>query len=273
MQRILNALLQFRNPILYFFLLTISLSITNNRSAFHEYTLEKYGFYFSSKLYAFQYSISNYFNLGTVNRQLLEENEKLKAVELEINKLPLYPGALIKPQRFPYKLKKATVLKNSFQNQRNFILINQGSSHGIRPEMGVISNNGIVGIVHSVSKNYANVISVLHQDLKINVRTTKSPAFGSLVWKGGSPLEFKIEDIVTNANIHVGDTIITGGMSFYFPLGIPIGHITHLEKNEENGYFSIDAQLFNDPSQVYYVYVLENQDFEELESLQKNIVQ
>ncbi|MDA0985402.1 MAG: rod shape-determining protein MreC, partial [Bacteroidetes bacterium] len=176
-------------------------------------------------------------------------------------------------QRFPFKIKKATVLKNSFQNQRNFILINQGSSHGIRPEMGVISNNGIVGIVHSVSKNYANVISILHQDLKINVRTTKSPAFGSLVWKGGSPLEFKIEDIVTNANLHVGDTIITGGMSFYFPLGIPIGQITHLEKNEENGYFSIDAQLFNDPSQVYYVYVLENQDFEELESLQKNIIQ
>ena len=165
------------------------------------------------------------------------------------------------------------MLKNSYQNQRNFLTLNIGSDDGIQPEMGVISKNGIVGVVHSVSKNYSNVISILNKDLKINVRTNKNPAFGSLVWSGASPLEFKIEDIVSNAKLSLGDTLITGGMSSYFPLGIPIGKITKLNKIKGSGYYSIDAILFNDLSQIYYVYVLENTDFHEIKSLQKNISQ
>ena len=271
MQRILNALFQFRNPILYLFLLILSISFNYNRNAFHESNLDKYSFLISAKLHRIQFAISRYFNLRTVNDQLLEENEKLKFLVLQSNKLPLYPDALTKSMRFPFNAKKATVIKNSFQNQRNFIIIDQGSDNGIKPEMGVVSNNGIVGIVHSVSSNYANVISILNQDLKINVRTKNSPAFGSLVWKGGSSIEFKVEDIVSNAKIKIGDTLITGGMSSYFPLGIPIGQITHLEKKDESGYFSIEATLFTDPSQVFYTYVLENTDYEELQSLQKNL--
>ena len=273
MQRILNALLQFRNPILYFLLLGLAISFTYNRSPFHEYNIEKYGFFFSSKLYAASDGISQYFKLRIVNQQLLEENERLKVDELISAEIPLYPDALKKPKRFPFKVKKAHVLKNSFQNQRNYLTIDIGSIDDVKPEMGVISNSGIVGVVHSVTDHYANVISILHQDLKINVRATKSPAFGSLVWSGKKPQEFRVEDVVSNANIKIGDTLITGGMSSYFPLGIPIGKITRLDKIEGSGYYSIDAELFEDLSQIYYVYVLENIDFQELQSLQKKLPQ
>ena len=271
MQRIFNALLQFRNPILYFLLLGLSISFTYNRSPFHEYNIEKYGFFFSSKLYAARDGISQYFKLRIVNQQLLEENERLKVDELISAEIPIYPDALKKPKRFPFKVKKAHVLKNSFQNQRNYLTIDIGSIEGIKPEMGVISNSGIVGVVHSVTDHYANVISILHQDLKINVRATKSPAFGSLVWSGKKSQEFRVEDVVSNANIKIGDTLITGGMSSYFPLGIPIGKITRLEKIDGSGYYSIDAELFEDLSQIYYVYVLKNIDFQELQSLQKKL--
>jgi len=273
MQRILNALLQFRNPILYFFLLGLSFSFAFNQSAFHEFNIQKYGFYLSSKLYAFKGALRSYYNLKEINQQLLNENEQLKKINLTLDNIPLYPLAFNQSKRFPFKVKKANVLKNSYQNQRNFLILDIGTENGVHPEMGVISNNGIVGVVHSVTKNYSNVVSILHQDLKINVRTNKSSAFGSLVWTGKNPLEFKIEDIVSNANLREGDTVITGGMSSYFPLGIPIGKISKLEKIEESGYYSVNAELFNDPSQIYYVYVLENLDFQELESLQKKISQ
>lgn len=274
MQRILIALLQFKNPILYLFLLGLSLSFASKRSSFHEYTLEKYGFFFSSKLYATRDKITRFIHLKQVNEQLLEENERLKTAALNSKDLLLYPTAMKTEKRFPFTVKKAHVLKNSFQNQRNFLTLDIGSKNGVRPEMGVISNNGILGVVHSVSENYANVISILHQDLKINVRTSQSPAFGSLVWSGKGPQEFKVEDIiVSNAHIAVGDTLITGGMSSYFPLGIPIGAISKLEKTEGSGYYSIEAQLFEDPSQVYYAYVIENMDFNEIQSLQKELPQ
>jgi rod shape-determining protein MreC len=273
MQRILNALLQFRNPILYFFLLGLSIAFSFNQSPFHQYTIEKYGFYFSAKIYEIKDGLSHYFTLKKVNQQLLEENKQLKSRELTSPLIPLYPEALEKPKRFPFKVKKANVLKNSFNNQRNFLTLDMGSKQGIQPEMGVISKNGIVGVVHSVTPNYSNVISLLHQDLKINVRTNKSPAFGSLVWSGKDPTKFLIEDVVSNANISVGDTIVTGGMSSYFPLGIPVGKVTKLEKIQGSGYYSIEASLLNDLSQLYYVYILENIDFQELQSLKKKLPQ
>ena len=62
-------------------------------------------------------------------------------------------------------------------------------------------------------------------------------------------------------------------MSSYFPLGIPIGKISKLNKIQGSGYYSVDAILFNDLSQIYYAYVIENLDFKEIKSLQKNISQ
>ena len=135
---------------------------------------------------------------------------------------------------------------------------------GIQPEMAVISKNGVVGLVQDVSENYSNVISILHQDMKINVRLKNNRAFGSLAWKGKHPQDFQIEDIVTSAQIRVGDTLITGGMSSYFPVGIPLGKVVQLDSSQLDGYYTIDVKLFEDPSQVQYVYLLENQDREEI---------
>ena len=71
-------------------------------------------------------------------------------------------------------------------NQRNNLIIDKGSVDGIKNEMGVISKNGIIGIVNSVSKNYSRVISILNQEIKINVRL-KNNALGSMYWKGLNP--------------------------------------------------------------------------------------
>ena len=137
--------------------------------------------------------------------------------------------------------------------------------------MGVITSNGILGIVKSVSKKYASVISLLHQDLKINVRFKHSDAFGSLVWKGKSPTEFSVEDIVSSAQLQLGDTIVTGGMSSYFPYGIPLGTITQLENDINSGFYMMTAELFENPSEVYAAYVIENKFKEEIDFLNKEV--
>ena len=162
------------------------------------------------------------------------------------------------------------MIKNSFLNQRNNLIIDKGSVDGIKNEMGVISKNGIIGIVNSVSKNYSRVISILNQEIKINVRLKKNNALGSMYWKGLNPLEFKIEDVINNVSFKKGDTIISGGMSSYFPYGIPLGEVVDFESNSQNGYYTINARLFEDPSLVNYVYILTNEDKKEIKQLQEN---
>tara|TARA_A100001011_G_scaffold162951_1_gene171430 strand:+ start:31251 stop:32072 length:822 start_codon:yes stop_codon:yes gene_type:complete len=271
MQRILNALVRFRNPILYFLLLGISLLFLNGSSNFHRNQLEKYGLYFSQSIFNVSYNIKNYLNLKKINERLLEENELLKDLQLKSNRIPLYPDFLKIKRRFPFKVKVANVIKNSFLNQRNYIIIDKGYVDGITQEMGVISDQGIVGIVKSVSKHYSSVISILNQDLKINIRLKNSSAFGTLSWKGINPNNFQVDDVVANSLIIEGDTILTGGMSSYFPLGIPLGKISSFKSDDKSGYYKIDVSLFEDPSQVYYVYVIENKDIVDIKKLKQNL--
>jgi rod shape-determining protein MreC len=139
--------------------------------------------------------------------------------------------------------------------------------------MGVISANGIIGLVQAVTDNYASVISILNQDMKINVRFKNRTTFGSLIWKVKITKKFSIEDVVSTSSIKKGDTIVTGGMSSYFPYGIPLGVVTNLENNIQNGYYKIDAELFENPAELYKAYVIENSDFKEINSLKQNVKQ
>ena len=269
MQRILNALVQFRNPILYLLLLGLSLIFLNNKSSFHKSQLGKYSLYVSQNLYKVSHQISSYFQLKKINEKLLEENQALKELELKFKGIPLYPSALQVTRRFPFQVKTAHIIKNSFLNQQNFLIIDKGAKDGINEEMAVITDRGIIGIVKSVSDHYASVISILNQDLKINVRLKKSAAFGTLSWEGKNPIAFQVEDVVMNAKLEKGDTVITGGMSSYFPLGIPLGKISEFKRDVQSGYYSIKTELFEDPSQIYYVYVIENLDQKEIKELKK----
>lgn len=273
MQRIINVLVQFKNLILYLILLGISLLFINSKSDFHQYKFEKYGLYLSGGLHDFSNNISGYFDLKKENLRLHKENSTLKVLELKSQALPLYTNKTIVTGRFPFRVKNVRVIKNSFQNQRNYLIIDQGSEMGIRPEMAVISAQGILGIVKSVSKHYSNIISILHLDLKINVQLKNKSAFGSLVWTGKDPKKFSLNDVILSSDIKVGDTLITGGMSSYFPLGIPVGQISKVETSPKNGYFKISVELFKDPSQVHYAYVIKNEDIDELKVLKSGIPQ
>ena len=68
---------------------------------------------------------------------------------------------------------------------------------------------------------------------------------GSLYWDGYSPSKMILSDIPSSNQIKLGDTIVTGGMSFYFPKGIPIGTISNYETNLTEGYFDIEVSIFN----------------------------
>ncbi|HAD13483.1 MAG TPA: hypothetical protein DCF33_13740, partial [Saprospirales bacterium] len=63
----------------------------------------------------------------------------------------------------------AKVVKNSVSSANNWLIINRGSSDGVRTDMAVLSPEGIVGIARHVSSHFSLVMSVLHQQAKISV--------------------------------------------------------------------------------------------------------
>ena len=79
-----------------------------------------------------------------------------------------------------------------------------------------------------------------------------------------------LSDIPSSNQIKIGDTIVTGGMSFYFPKGIPIGSISNYKTNITEGYFEIEVSLFNDFSSLNNVYILDKLDNEQINKLISN---
>ena len=74
----------------------------------------------------------------------------------------------------------------------------------------------------------------------------------------------KLDDVSTLNTVEIGDTIVTGGMSYYFPYGIPIGTVFNFEKQEFQGYYDIDIKLFSNLTQKEFVYVLKNRNKEQI---------
>jgi rod shape-determining protein MreC len=78
-------------------------------------------------------------------------------------------------------------------------------------------------------------------------------------------------DISKFAPVTIGDTIITGGQSSIFPKGIPIGTIDNYNLDISGDMYTINVKLFNDMTAIGHVYVISNNDIEEIQSLQNLI--
>lgn len=213
-----------------------------------------------------------YLSLKEVNQQLSIENQRLRN-QLE-NKIAIQK--LLPPQYIDTSIHKtynylvAKVINNSINKQYNYITINKGLNHGIQPEMGVICDDGVVGIVQSVTNNYALVISLLNRNLKVSAKFNKHNYFGSFQWSGRYYLEGSLNDIPFHVNVNKGDTIVTSGFSTIFPEGIKLGYVTKFESGNGN-FFDITLKLSTDFKSLSYVYVVSNLKKEERETIELNM--
>ena len=93
----------------------------------------------------------------------------------------------------------------------NLITINKGSLDGVRCDMGVVSGNGIVGIVYMVSRHYSVVIPVLNSSSNISCSIQNRNYFGYLCWEGGSSAYAYLDDVPRHAQFKIYDKVVTSG--------------------------------------------------------------
>ena len=260
MQSIINSIVKNRNLIIYLILSFISFSFLYNNSSLHFNEFGKISTYLSATSSKFSSSINSYFNLKSENEKLINENLQLKKMESKYRFTQINEDTL-------KSINSAKVIVNSTNKSKNIIIIDKGKLDNINLEMGVISSEGVVGIVKSVTNNYASIISLLNTDLKLNAILKNSSTIGSVTWDGLNARILKLNDIPLSSSLKVGDTVVTGGMSFYFPKGVPIGRIINYDNNSLEGYYEIDIEAFNDFSSLSNLYILNRTDNNEIQSL------
>ena len=211
-------------------------------------------------------SLSQYLDLHETNKALLEENTRLRNSLLSSYKLKIPAAGNVEFDSAwtqQYNFIPARVISNSVNKQNNFISIDKGSIHGVKPDMAVISHNGAVGIITGVSEHFSTIIPLLNTDLRISAKLKNTEYFGSLHWNGGNPEIAILHDIPHHVSLNHGDTIVTSGFSAIFPESIMIGTIEDFEIKGGN-FFSITVHLSTDFRKLNYIYVIENIFREEL---------
>ena len=285
MQQIIDFIIRKKDVVVYIVLFIFSLALVFNSSYFHK-----------SKIILFSNSIANYstenfnylneyFELKKINSNLLEENLILKNQLEKVNK----PTSLDSLTNINFSYKNAKVISNNLSSFKNRLVINKGIKDGLKNEMGVINSDGIIGIINSTSKNYSSIMSILNIEIKINAKIKKTSHFGTLEWDGLSTKYLKLNDIPETANIKIGDSIVTGGMSLIFPEGIKIGVISKISSNENQvtsfsiksgnndvfeyesreNYLNIKVKLNTDMSNLNNVYIIESLNKEEFQKVKK----
>lgn len=216
-----------------------------------------------------QADVAQFFSLAQANEALTEENAKILA---SLEQLRIKPDSLNIPldsvMEATFEFRAARVIGNSLRYSQNYLTLNKGAKHGVKPGMGIFDSKGVIGRVKAVSENYSVAFSMLNTGLLVSSKIKSTNDFGSVQWDGANTSEAKLLYVPRHVNAQAGDTVITSGFNAVFPEGILIGVISEIGPDEDNpNYLNIRLKLSADFSKVTFVYLVENTQFTELDSL------
>lgn len=215
--------------------------------------------------------VTGYFGLQSENERLAEQNAQLTAQVFGLQQA-LDSTALVRltaetVSQWPFGVVPATVVENSTGKLNNYVTINKGTADGLRPDMGVISSDGVVGVTYRCSRHYSLVLPILNGKSNISCKVRPGESFGYLEWLGGDTRTAQLRDVPRYADISVGDTVVTSGHSAFFPEGLMVGVIRDFEPSADNLSNNIYVQLSTPFAHLRHVFVIQNAGADERQEL------
>lgn len=234
----------------------------------------------TGKMYELSGGVTSYFHLKSTNEALLDRNLALEQqiTQLE-DALKTYHAdsleilSIKNAPMIDYEIFKANVINNSLANADNYITLDKGEKDGIRPEMGVVDANGVVGIVYMTSSHYSVVISLLNNKSNISCKIMGSEYFGYLKWEHGDSRYAYLKDLPRHAVFNLGDTVVTSGYSTVFPAGVMVGTVDDMSDSHDGLSYLLKVKLATDFGRVSTVRVLARMGQEEQKELEKKVAQ
>ena len=272
MQQILSFFFKNKFFLLFLFLELIAIFFTIQSHSYHRSKFVNSSNFITGGIYNKINNFKEFILLKSENKRLSEENIQLKnLLNLQNISMSGNDSSVIDTINYYQKFKyiSAKVVNNEYRKNNNYLTLNKGSSDGVSSDLGVINSKGIVGITRSVSNRYTTVLSILNVNYQINVKLLNSDHFGSLSWDNKDYRTVQLLYLPIQANIKIGDTILTGGKSTIFPEGVPVGTVKDF-KTKNNNYENINILLFNDMSAISYVEIIDNLDKLEIKTLEES---
>ncbi len=226
--------------------------------------------------------VASFFLLKKSNEQLLERNaqleKKLYGLQVLLDSLrtpdsvevkAFAPDTVATPQ---FDFIPAGVVNLSYSGVNNFITLNKGASHGIKPDMGVISQQGVVGVVANVSSHFSVVIPIINPKFRLSARLKNSENYGSVSWDGNNIRQAQLQDLPKHEVFHEGDTVLTS-FSRIFPKNLIIGFVHDTGKSVDDNFNTFNLLLATNFYTLQDVLVIKDRFYDEQQILEETLKQ
>jgi rod shape-determining protein MreC len=206
----------------------------------------------------------NYFYLRGVrqeNRDLKLQIERLRIEQVRLNEdaeqARRLQALLGFKEQFISKTLAAQVIGSSGSEQSRSIYIDKGTHDGIRPDMAVITAEGVVGKVLRAFKTTSQVLLINDQTSGVGSILEKSRLQGVL---RGTPVgEVVLEKVMSDETVQPGEKVVTSGGDQIFPKGLPVGTVTKVSPGPEL-FLNIRVKPSADLSRLEEVLVITQQE-------------
>ncbi|MBB4035181.1 rod shape-determining protein MreC [Dysgonomonas hofstadii] len=283
MRNLINFLIKNSSWFVFIFLEVVCFYLIFSSNSYQKSVFLSYSTEITGRVYSVSGSILSYFGLKQENQDLLQRNGELstRISELEdyiftLEADSLKTEAFLRDslgRRIEPDFIVARVEKNSISMIENYIIINKGIKDGVKSDMGVLSQQGIVGVVRNASSNYAIIQPILNPHSRFSCKIQGSNADGILVWEGGDSRFARLTQYPKYEKIEKGDTIVTSGFSDFFPEGIMVGTVEDYKSETDDNFYSLSVKLSTDFGALKNVFIVNNtnEEIKELERKVKNV--
>ncbi len=164
-----------------------------------------------------------------------------------------------------YTFLPSSVISRSSNKYQGYLIINSGTNQQVQPQMPVINDRGLIGIVHLSSGDYSLVRTLKNSNLRVAVKNQRSGFSGILIFDG---VTLSVKNIPASADMNIGDRIITSEFSTLFPPSIPVGVVTDEEADLTGLLNNVIVKPFVDFDKIENIFVLRIPLSEQVDSLE-----
>ena len=213
---------------------------------------EGFGRYFQSVNAVHERNEALQSELNEANQRL----EEAKILEEENERLRAYLGM---KEKYPsFTMEEGMVVSYSSTNYMTSFTLNKGTLHGIRVNMPVVTVDGIVGCVTEVGLNWCMVSSVIENASSVGAYIPRSGATGIVTGDASMKQEgiCRMRYIENDADIQVGDRVLSNGNGVVYPADLPIGEVISVEVDEYSRARIANIKPYVDLNDLRYMMII-----------------
>lgn len=191
-------------------------------------------------------------NLELQTSKLKTENNILTNQVRELKRVEVASG--FKEENKNFTLVGARITRREPAQWLNTALLDRGKADGIKPNTPVISENGLVGKVISISNYTSRILFILDPGNTVSVKVIRNNTMGVL--RGDGKGDCTLLYIPSGVDIKIGDMVSTSEASELYPSGIPVGRISNISNTPGKTFLDITVIPTVDFSNIYYLWIV-----------------